>query len=130
MAVLANSLGYLFPEGAMIVPRAKNVQEALQLSGFSSYGETPRIASLLGAEPSGGFYLIACPKKDFPADIPIRQAIDSAKCSGLVEAIFSQPFCISSLEETTLLKQSLTRDQALILDHLDLPDCKLIELRQ
>ena len=68
MAVLANALGYLPPEGGMTGPRAKDVQEALQLFDFSTYGETPRIDYLLGAEPGGGVYLVVRPKKELPAE--------------------------------------------------------------
>ena len=193
MAVLANALDYLPPEGGMTGPRAKVVQEALQLFDFASYGETPRIDYLLGAEPGGGVYLVVRPKKDLPpeqafylnyyklgngpeyllyrpyhlchletpkaifaaaagqpllfqtrqscdvyayakqdlpAGTPIRHAIGSAECYGLVEAINSQHVPISLLEETTILKQPLAKDQALTFDHLDLPDCKLTELWQ
>jgi len=66
MAVLANALGYLPPEGGMTGPRAKDVQEALDLFDFKSYGDTPRIDYLLGAEPGGGVYLVVQPKKDLP----------------------------------------------------------------
>lgn len=68
MAVLANALGYLPPEGGMTGPRAKNVQEALGLFDFDSYGDTPRIDYLLGAEPGGGVYLVVRPKKELPAE--------------------------------------------------------------
>ena len=67
-------------------------------------------------------------KQDLPAGTPIRHAIGSAECYGLVEAINSQRIPISLLEETTLLKGPLAKDQALTLDHLDLPDCKLTQL--
>jgi len=66
MAVLANALGYLPPEGGMVGPRADTVQEALTLFDFESYGNTPRIDYLLGAEPGGGVYLIVKPKPDLP----------------------------------------------------------------
>jgi len=68
MAVLANALGYLPPEGGMTGPRASNVQEALTLFDLDSYGDTPRIDYLLGAEPGGGVYLIVKPKKDLPSE--------------------------------------------------------------
>ena len=68
MAVLANALGYLPPEGGMTGPRAKNVHEALGLFDFDSYGDSPRIDYLLGAEPGGGVYLVVQPKKELPAE--------------------------------------------------------------
>ena len=68
MAVLANALGYLPPEGGMVGPRAQRVEEALELFDFSSYGGTPRIDYLLGAEPGGGVYLVVRPKKDLPEE--------------------------------------------------------------
>lgn len=68
MAVLANALGYLPPEGGMTGPRAARVEEALQLFDLTAYGETPRIDYLLGAEPGGGVYLIVKPKKDLPPE--------------------------------------------------------------
>ena len=68
MAVLANALGYLPPEGGMTGPRAKTVHEALTLFDFSEYGDTPRIDYILGAEPGGGVYLIVRPKKDLPPE--------------------------------------------------------------
>ena len=68
MAVLANALGYLPPEGGMVGPRATNVQEALTSFDFSSYGDTPRIDYLLGAEPGGGVYLVVRPQKGLPPE--------------------------------------------------------------
>lgn len=68
MAVLANALGYLPPLGGMTGPRAKRVEEALQLFDFSNYGDTPRIDYLLGAEPGGGVYLVVRPKKALPPE--------------------------------------------------------------
>ena len=68
MAVLANALGYLPPEGGMTGPRAKRVEEALTLFDFDSYGGTPRIDYLLGAEPGGGVYLVVTPKKNLPPE--------------------------------------------------------------
>ncbi len=68
MAVLANALGYLPPDGGMTGPRAKDVQQALELFDFASYGDTPRIDYLLGAEPGGGVYLVVKPKKQLPPE--------------------------------------------------------------
>lgn len=68
MAVLANALGYLPPQGGMTGPRAQDVQEALTAFDLSAYGETPRIDYLLGAQPGGGVYLIVRPKKDLPPE--------------------------------------------------------------
>ena len=68
MAVLANALGYLPPDGGMTGPRAQNVQEALDLFDFQSYGATPRIDYILGAEPGGGVYLVVKPKKQLPME--------------------------------------------------------------
>ncbi|MDP0492205.1 MAG: homoserine dehydrogenase [Verrucomicrobiota bacterium JB023] len=68
MAVLANALGYLPPPGGMTGPRAHTVQEALTSFDFASYGETPRIDYLLGAEPGGGVYLVVRPKKNLPPE--------------------------------------------------------------
>lgn len=68
MAVLANALGYLPPPGGMAGPRAARVEEALTLFDFASYGGTPRIDYLLGAEPGGGVYLIVTPKGEIAAE--------------------------------------------------------------
>lgn len=68
MAVLANALGYLPPEGGMTGPRASRVEEALNLFDFDSYGDTPRVDYLLGAEPGGGVYLVVTPKASLPAE--------------------------------------------------------------
>lgn len=68
MAVLANALGYLPPEGGMTGPPAKDAQQALELFDFESYGETPRIDYLLGAEPGGGVYLVVRPKRQLPEE--------------------------------------------------------------
>ena len=68
MAVLANALGYLPPEGGMTGPRAARVEDALTLFDFDSYDGTPRIDYLLGAEPGGGVYLIVTPKKEIPRE--------------------------------------------------------------
>ena len=68
MAVLANALGYLPPEGGMVGPRAVNVQEALTAFDLSSYADTPRIDYLLGAEPGGGVYLLVRPKESLPPE--------------------------------------------------------------
>lgn len=68
MAVLANALGYLTPEGGMTGPRAARVEEALTLFDFDAYRDTPRIDYLLGAEPGGGVYLVVTPKKSLPAE--------------------------------------------------------------
>ncbi|MGJ8725408.1 MAG: Gfo/Idh/MocA family oxidoreductase [Roseibacillus sp.] len=193
MAVLANALGYLPPKGGMTGPRAKDVQEALQLFDFSTYGETPRIDYLLGAEPGGGVYLVVRPKKDLPpeqvfylnyyklgdgpeyllyrpyhlchletpkaifavvagqpllhqtrqtcdvytyakrdlpAGTPIRHAIGSAECYGLVDPLNSQRIPISLLEESTTLKEPVSKDQPLTTDHLTLPSGRLTELWQ
>lgn len=68
MAVLANALGYLPPEGGMTGPRADDVHQALGLFDFESYGDTPRIDYILGAEPGGGVYLVVRPNKQLPAE--------------------------------------------------------------
>jgi predicted homoserine dehydrogenase-like protein len=68
MAVLANALGYLPPPGGMTGPRATRVEEALTHFDFDSYGNTPRIDYLLGAEPGGGVYLVVTPKKEIPPE--------------------------------------------------------------
>lgn len=68
MAVLANALGYLPPQGGMTGPRATRVEEALSLFEFDRYGGTPRIDYLLGAEPGGGVYLVVRPKPDLPSE--------------------------------------------------------------
>ena len=68
MAVLANALGYLPPKGGMTGPRADDVHEALGLFDFESYGDTPRIDYLLGAEPGGGVYLVVRPNKELPPE--------------------------------------------------------------
>ncbi|WP_411827403.1 homoserine dehydrogenase [Luteolibacter sp. AS25] len=68
MAVLANALGYLPPEGGMTGPTATRVEEALTLFDFDSYKGTPRIDYLLGAQPGGGVYLIVTPKKEIPPE--------------------------------------------------------------
>lgn len=68
MAVLANALGYLPPVGGMEGPSAKRVEEALTLFDFDSYGDTPRIDYLLGAEPGGGVYLIVKNKASLPEE--------------------------------------------------------------
>lgn len=70
MAVLANALEYLPPEGGMTGPKAATVQEALTLFDFDNYGDTPRIDYLLGAEPGGGVYLVV----KLAADLPDEQA--------------------------------------------------------
>ena len=66
MAMLANAFGYLPPEGGMTGPRAEHVNEAVNLFDFESYGETPRIDYLLGAEPGGGVYLVVKPLRELP----------------------------------------------------------------
>lgn len=68
MAVLANALGYLPPEGGMTGPRATRVEEALTLFDLDHYGDTPRIDYLLGAEPGGGVYLIVTSKEELPPE--------------------------------------------------------------
>ena len=68
MAVLANAMGYLPPNGGMTGPKAERVEEALTAFDFSDYGQTPRIDYLLGAEPGGGVYLVVRPKKSLPPE--------------------------------------------------------------
>lgn len=68
MAVLANAFGYLPPENGMQGPRAQDVQEALTAFDLDSYGDTPRIDYLLGAQPGGGVYLIVKPKPHLPPE--------------------------------------------------------------
>jgi predicted homoserine dehydrogenase-like protein len=66
MALVANGFGYLPPDGGMTGPRAHNVTQALDLFDFDSYGETPRVDYILGAEPGGGVYLVVQPKRSLP----------------------------------------------------------------
>lgn len=68
MALLANAHRFLPPEGGMTGPRAEQVQEALEKFDFPSYGETPRIDYLLGAEPGGGVYLVVKPEESLPEE--------------------------------------------------------------
>lgn len=68
MAVLANALGYLPPEGGMTGPRADRVEQALELFDLENYGDTPHVDYLLGAEPGGGVYLIVTPQKNLPPE--------------------------------------------------------------
>lgn len=191
MAVLANALGYLPPEGGMTGPRADNVHEALGLFDFESYGQTPRIDYLLGAEPGGGVYLVVRPKKELPAEqkfylsyyklgdgpyyilyrpyhlchletpkailaafrgeallttstqscdvyayakhdltagVSIKHAIGSAEIYGLAEPLNHHQIPIALLEESTILRTSLRKDDPLTIEHLDLPDNKLTKL--
>ncbi|MBK1833460.1 homoserine dehydrogenase [Roseibacillus ishigakijimensis] len=191
MAVLANALGYLPPEGGMTGPRAATVQEALTAFDFSGYGDTPRIDYLLGAEPGGGVYLVVRPRPDLPAEQafylnyyklgsgpeyllyrpyhlchletpkailaaaegrpllttrrqscavyayakrplragqPLRHAIGSAECYGLVEPLNPRRVPITLLENESILRKDVAEDEALTWDHLDLPDCPLTTL--
>jgi len=66
MAMLANAFNYLPPVGGMTGPRAHHVNEAVDLFDFESYGNTPRIDYLLGAEPGGGVYLVVKPLSEIP----------------------------------------------------------------
>lgn len=66
MAMLANAFGYLPPEGGMTGPRATHVHDAVDLFDFKSYGGTPRIDYVLGAEPGGGVYLVVKPLRELP----------------------------------------------------------------
>ncbi len=66
MAVLANAFGYLPPEGGMTGPKAKSVNEALNLFDFDSYAGIPRVEYILGAQPGGGVYLVVKPKSSLP----------------------------------------------------------------
>lgn len=68
MAMLANAFGYLPPVGGMTGPRAEHVNDALGLFDFESYGDTPRIDYLLGAEPGGGVYLVVKPIRELPEE--------------------------------------------------------------
>lgn len=191
MAVLANALGYLPPEGGMTGPKAAKVQEALHLFDFSNYDGTPRIDYLLGAEPGGGVYLVVRPQASLPieqafylnyyklgpgpnyllyrpyhlchletprailaaatgqpilstdrkacevyayakrelrAGTQITHAIGSAECYGRVEPINPEKVPIALLESATLVKNSISRGQALTLADLTLPDCRLTDL--
>jgi len=191
MAVLANAMGYLPPEGGMTGPPAKDVHEALSLFDFSNYGDTPRIDYILGAEPGGGVYLVVRPKKDLPeeqafylnyyklgdgpeyllyrpyhlchletpkailgaaaghpilspakptcdvyayakSDLPagstIKHAIGSAELYGLVEPLDSNKVPISLLENDSILKSPLSKDQPLTFAEIDLPDAPLTRL--
>ena len=188
MAVLANALGYLPPEGGMTGPPADRVEEALRLFDFDSYGETPRVDYLLGAEPGGGVYLVVTPepgmpgeqsfylsyyklhsspcgryhllyrpyhlchletpkailaaaagqailapprekicdvyayaKKDLKAGTPIRHAIGSVECYGLLEPLDSSKIPIATLEDEVVISMDLRRDEPLSLRHLSRP---------
>ncbi len=96
MAVLANALGYLPPNGGMTGPRAQRVEEALQLFDFSNYGDTPRIDYLLGAEPGGGVYLIVRPKKELPPEQAFY--LNYYKLGNGPEYILYRPYHLCHLE--------------------------------
>ena len=58
----------------------------------------------------------------------IKHAIGSAEVYGLVEPIDPNKIPIALLENETHLKTSLTKDQALTFENIDLPDCTLTTL--
>lgn len=67
-------------------------------------------------------------KQDLPAGTAIRHAIGSAECYGLIEKKNPHRVPISLLEETTKLKAPLLKDEALTLEHIELPSCRLTDL--
>lgn len=67
-------------------------------------------------------------KTDLKAGQTIEHAIGSAECYGLVEPLQSGRVPISLLETRTSLKKPLSQGQALTLEHLDLPACRLTDL--
>ncbi len=68
LTLLANAMGYLPPEGGFTNPTITNLEDALTLFDFGSYGDTPRIETLTTTKESGGVYLIVKPKPDLPAE--------------------------------------------------------------
>ncbi len=58
MALLANGLGLLPTRPGMEGPECADVLEVMTLFDFDSYGDSGRVDYILGAEPSGGVYVV------------------------------------------------------------------------
>ena len=67
LTLLANTMGYLPPEGGLANPAITQLQDALTLFDFESYGDTPRIETLTTSDHHG-VYLIVKPKPNLPAE--------------------------------------------------------------
>ena len=115
MAMLANAFGYLPPEGGMKGPRAEQVHQALELFDFESYGDTPRIDYLLGAEPGGGVYLVVKPQKGLPE----QQAfyLNYYKLGEVPYYILYRPYHLCHLETPKAIKRAYRGESLLSFDH-------------
>ncbi|MFC1680933.1 homoserine dehydrogenase [Pseudomonadota bacterium] len=58
MALIANGLGLLPARPGMEGPACADVHEVMTLFDFDGYGDTGRVDYVLGAEPSGGVYVV------------------------------------------------------------------------
>ena len=67
-------------------------------------------------------------KTDLPAGTPIRHAIGSAQCYGLVEPLNSDRVPITLLENEAILKRPIAKDQELTWNDLSLAECPLTSL--
>jgi predicted homoserine dehydrogenase-like protein len=106
MAVLANCMGYLPPEGGMTGPRAEHVREALGLFDFDSYGGIPRVEYILGAEPGGGVYLVVQPK----ASLPDEQAfyLNYYKLGSGPRYLLYRPYHLCHLETPKAIRAAMS----------------------
>ncbi len=112
MAVLANGYGYVPVIAGMEGPKAKSVQEALELFDCENYPESGVVDYLLGAEPGGGVYVIG--KCDNAFQQPYLKYYKLAFSQKGDYYLFYRPYHLCHLETPQAIYKAVEHQEALL----------------
>ena len=109
MALVANGLGLIPSTPGMEGPACDDVHEVMERFDFDSYGEQGRVDYILGAEPSGGVYVVAhCD------DLLQMQYLDYYKMGDGPYYLFYRPYHLCHLETPRVIAESVLDGEILL----------------
>jgi predicted homoserine dehydrogenase-like protein len=109
MALIANGLGLLPTQPGMEGPACGDVHQAMTLFDFEAYGEIGRVDYILGAEPSGGVYVVGhCDEA-----LQMRY-LDYYKLGAGPYYLFYRPYHLCHLETPRVVAESALEREALL----------------
>ena len=109
MALIGNGLGLLPSTPGMEGPACKDVHEVMKRFDFTSYDQQGRVDYILGAEPSGGVYVVAY------CDDPLQmQYLDYYKMGEGPYYLFYRPYHLCHLETPRVIAESVLDQKTLL----------------
>lgn len=109
MALIANGLGLLPSRPGMEGPACDDVHEVMHLFDFDAYGAQGRVDYILGAEPSGGVYVVGhC------EDALQMRYLDYYKLGAGPYYLFYRPYHLCHLETPRVIAECALDGKALL----------------